>query len=421
MYICDYFTKFGECKISNCEDYHISHGLTYYWYFPNSNIDLSKDAQEILEKNYCNVFCEIFRIQLSNKICFSIDFENMIGTKEEKNSDGYIKETKERIVRLSTRSYTSNEETLTATQWRWFIRMNLSGSMSWYLFESTSRLPSQYILELKYQNGQEVYRFSENLTSKYNPRGKKEVFLMNLFEKKIVNLDKSETTAIRRRPLFINKKMITQNQKHSSPQKPLNYMLCHLQDIPSYWSPIDTSVEYELIPLNPKSLEYLWVRNSYVIPGHKLHILDIFRLQNLKLWLTFYMKKVIMRKQEINLFHGTPNPKSAQAILLQNIDPRLNVRSVHGKGSYFTPDPQIAHLYTEGPVRWVFFCRTIIGDATKSHKSYTRPPLKNPSEPFGELFDSVVDDINKPNVVVIFDQNQYYPEYLISYESNSFK
>ncbi len=44
-----------------------------------------------------------------------------------------------------------------------------------------------------------------------------------------------------------------------------------------------------------------------------------------------------------------------------------------------------------------------------------KPPPVNPLKPHGDLYDSVVDNPSDPSVFVVFEFDQCYPEFLISY------
>lgn len=78
-------------------------------------------------------------------------------------------------------------------------------------------------------------------------------------------------------------------------------------------------------------------------------------------------------------------------------------------GSYFSKDAKFSHSYTsQSGVRSMFVCRVLVGDYTEGKSSYVRPP---PKETGGSIFyDSCVDNIQDPNVFVVFEKYQVYPE-----------
>ena len=63
--------------------------------------------------------------------------------------------------------------------------------------------------------------------------------------------------------------------------------------------------------------------------------------------------------------------------------------------------------------RTLIMARVLIGEYAKGVKDYVRPPPRNPSDPYGDLYDSCVDNTSKPKIFVIFSQEQCYPDYLI--------
>ena len=60
----------------------------------------------------------------------------------------------------------------------------------------------------------------------------------------------------------------------------------------------------------------------------------------------------------------------------------------------------------------MFLARVLVGLSTQSNPSYRRPPVNKKT---GRLFDSVCNgqDMNNASVYVVFDQMQFYPEYIL--------
>ena len=63
----------------------------------------------------------------------------------------------------------------------------------------------------------------------------------------------------------------------------------------------------------------------------------------------------------------------------------------------------------------MFVVRVIVGEYARGKPTMVRPPPKDERKPYGELYDSCVDNVEDPNIFVIFAQEQVYPEYLIEY------
>ena len=124
---------------------------------------------------------------------------------------------------------------------------------------------------------------------------------------------------------------------------------------------------------------------------------------------------------EKNLFHGT-TPDSVEAICKQNIDWRLHGKnaSKYGEGSYFAVNASYSHFYAkrdDNMFQFMFLTKVLVGSYTEGHSSYRRPPPKQPSDPASDLYDSCVDNTSNPTIFVVFDTDQFYPEYIIQYSS----
>ncbi|XP_076471640.1 uncharacterized protein LOC143301318 [Babylonia areolata] len=78
-----------------------------------------------------------------------------------------------------------------------------------------------------------------------------------------------------------------------------------------------------------------------------------------------------------------------------------------------SPDPRA--IAAPPGLRFMFVSRVLVGQSVQGHSSYRRPPALNPWHPTGATFDSCVDSEQNPNIFVVFDSNQAYPEYLVEY------
>ena len=126
---------------------------------------------------------------------------------------------------------------------------------------------------------------------------------------------------------------------------------------------------------------------------------------------------------EKRLFHGT-SPETVEAICKQNFDWRLHGKkaTVYGEGSYFALNASYSDAYAKedtNSCRFMFVAKVLVGSYTKGHSSYRRPPQKDPSNPASDLYDSCVDDKSNPTIFVVFDTDQFYPEYIIKYSHES--
>lgn len=150
---------------------------------------------------------------------------------------------------------------------------------------------------------------------------------------------------------------------------------------------------------------------------------------SLEVFLSFPLrKKEKMRENqqtvdERTLFHGT-TPDAVEAICKRNFDWRLSGKHAtrFGRGSYFARDASYSHRYarkdTHG-LRHMFVAKVLVGSCTEGQANYRTPPPKNPDDPGSDLYDSCVDNQLNPSIFVIFDTDQLYPEYIISYSTVS--
>ena len=122
---------------------------------------------------------------------------------------------------------------------------------------------------------------------------------------------------------------------------------------------------------------------------------------------------------EKRLFHGT-GPDAVDAICKQNFDWRVCGKNgtKYGKGSYFAANASYSHSYAKcgsDGFRFMFLARVLVGSFIKGEPEYLRPPSKDPSNPSSDLYDSCVNNESNPAVFVVFDSDQFYPEYVIKY------
>ena len=126
---------------------------------------------------------------------------------------------------------------------------------------------------------------------------------------------------------------------------------------------------------------------------------------------------------EKRLFHGT-SPETVEAICKQNFDWRLHGKNatMYGEGSYFALNASYSDAYAKedaNSCQFMFVAKVLVGSYTKGHSSYRRPPPKVPSNPASDLYDCCVDNISNPTIFVVFDTDQFYPEYIIKYSHES--
>ena len=90
----------------------------------------------------------------------------------------------------------------------------------------------------------------------------------------------------------------------------------------------------------------------------------------------------------------------------------------YGNGVYFARDASYSMGYAKrqlpGSRPKMYMAKVLVGDYTKGAKGIKAPPLKNDPYNPGLRYDSVVDHGSNPSMYIIFQDNQYYPEYLLT-------
>lgn len=436
----------GLCTTgTDCPNIHGS--LTYLWQAHLNNVGWVSFTEEQctnLESSYSKPGSVIYSFMVdttyddgvSCQVELKVDFEKMLGQMEH-TSDRWSEQSFVQLRRVSTPSYaspsarspskdsTSEPDILpSACPWRWYY----DDGTAWKLFEEDGLSPMQCVLEAKYLAGQKIYRYEATVplppTAPFSAMPTNVTVLVDFPKMCIFNLTSRQRAAIRRRPLFLSLKDCLLRKFADVPSsKPVLYK----SEVPETWYPLEQASDFELVPLDPDSMEHHLVASEFVKTGMpNWKILDIFRTQNPFLWHKFNSKKQFMELKSKNanemlLFHGTSSETSVQSILQQNFDWRLSGKNatVFGEGSYFARDASLSDKYTGGATvaktRWMFMARVLVGQYIRGSKMYKRPPPIDDKIPHGDLYDSCVNDVKYPSIFVVFENDQCYPEYLISY------
>lgn len=91
----------------------------------------------------------------------------------------------------------------------------------------------------------------------------------------------------------------------------------------------------------------------------------------------------------------------------------------HGKGTYFAVNANYSanDTYSRPDAngrKHMYYVRVLTGIYTHGNQSLIVPPSKNPQNPT-DLYDTVTDNVQHPNLFVVFYDYQAYPEYLITF------
>nr|XP_053657479.1 protein mono-ADP-ribosyltransferase PARP12-like isoform X1 [Cherax quadricarinatus] len=195
-------------------------------------------------------------------------------------------------------------------------------------------------------------------------------------------------------------------------------------DLPSDWEAMQPEQRMHLVPLAPTSAEYLTVIGLLAGKIQTSQVVKVERIQNPFLWRALQNKikeltavygdasKVDIRQ----LFHGTGHDVVA-SICVENFDWRLHGSAsgqMYGRGTYFSTDAAYSYNYSRPDstgMKYMFVARTAVGSITRGSSSMVRPPT-NPATNLP--FDSTVNDELNPTIIVKYDKQEYYPEYILT-------
>ena len=95
----------------------------------------------------------------------------------------------------------------------------------------------------------------------------------------------------------------------------------------------------------------------------------------------------------------------------------LFVATVYGKGVYFAVNASYSHNYSkpdDNGNRFMYLCKVLTGVYTQGDSSMLVPPARDDSNK-AVRYDSVVNDMTKPDMYVVFSDHRSYVEYLVQY------
>ncbi|XP_057691585.1 protein mono-ADP-ribosyltransferase PARP12 isoform X2 [Corythoichthys intestinalis] len=312
------------------------------------------------------------------------------------------------VRRLSTASsVTKPPHFILTTQWLWYWK---DDDCKWHEYGqdflntlNSEELEKTYMADQKAQTS--FSAGTQQYVIHFSPAGTRPMYQQN-----IKYLTWRE---VRRRPRFVSSsdvKALLKNSKSSADEVPPHWNKSMLPDI-----------GYKLVQI-PQSPEYNSIESLFKATMPQSKIQSIKRIQNPSLWTRYNLKRKELKTRnsgipalEQYLFHGT-NENITQTICEQNFDWRVNGvhGTAYGKGSYFAKQASYSNRYVTatGAIKSMFVALVLIGEYTKGHSSYCRPPAKPLTT---TLYDSCVDNEAAPNIFVIFDSHQIYPEYIIYY------
>ncbi|XP_069589007.1 protein mono-ADP-ribosyltransferase PARP15-like [Ranitomeya imitator] len=197
---------------------------------------------------------------------------------------------------------------------------------------------------------------------------------------------------------------------------------------PKTWTDMEKS-ECQDVILKETSHEYEEVKDKFfqTISEKDYQIMEIKRIQNVKPWQCFTIKKGSVNKKNPgqknirHLYHGT----HSNAIGNINRDGFNRVycgknATAYGNGTYFAEDSRYSCSDTyscpdANGMKYMYQAAVITGKYCKGDSSYKEAPHVD-GDPNKGRYDSVVDDVANPKMFVVFHDDVAYPEYLISFK-----
>lgn len=195
------------------------------------------------------------------------------------------------------------------------------------------------------------------------------------------------------------------------------------EDIPDSWIPIPNNQSCLAVTVQPGTVEYQEVLTLFQA-SCKMNVIKIERIQNPAMWKSLQIKKHDMEKRnghqnnEKRLFHGTDEATVAY-INEHGFNRSYAGRNAacYGNGTYFAVNASYSASNTyskpnQKMEKFMYLCRVLVGDHALGQQNMITPPAKGASV---QKYDSVVDNMAKPSMFVIFHDTQAYPEYLITF------
>ncbi|XP_070534777.1 uncharacterized protein [Ptychodera flava] len=428
----------GRCKEGICcshnhftgpyqwvfEDHRLPHRILHE-YHHTSRYMFTEDVNTIIEKAFCDVYktgvdistrcAGSMRQRKKSTEDLTINFEDMSAKQTH-----YGKQTVGQVYRPSTPSYNKvnpydNTACSLATWWKWYFKDNGNIWTPYALSDSglvlDDMIESAYLAKTSgclFQTG----GFHYTLT--FNP-------LMQQ-----TNLETHTERQVRRRPVYVStadwKELVMSVKTHANLSAPSSAL-------PSSWKPISEDVDFVRFAVPPQSGKYESVEKLFrkTMDSSGITIISIDQIQNPHMWKKYQSQKEYMTKKvhvadlEMHLFHGT-DKDAVVKICKHNFDFRVSGKNgtLFGEGSYFARDASYSDRYSRSDSagwQYMFLAHVLVGKYALGKGSYKRPPEVTPES--GDLYDSCVNRLNDPTIFVIFDRDQLYPRYLITYTKKS--
>ncbi|XP_070541078.1 protein mono-ADP-ribosyltransferase PARP14-like isoform X2 [Ptychodera flava] len=199
--------------------------------------------------------------------------------------------------------------------------------------------------------------------------------------------------------------------------------------LPSNWVDMTQHGNFRKETLDPKTTEYQGVEQAFkqtLQPGYNLtKIVRIERLQNIQQYRQYVILKQTLdaknrkgTKNEKTLYHGT-SADSVDKISKKGFNRSFAGKNatLYGAGTYFAVNSELSARSIYSPpdangYKYIYQAKVLTGEYTVGSQNMLVPPSKNPNDPT-DCYDSVVDNMQNPEIFVVFNDAVAYPEYLI--------
>ncbi|XP_072047251.1 protein mono-ADP-ribosyltransferase PARP14-like [Amphiura filiformis] len=204
---------------------------------------------------------------------------------------------------------------------------------------------------------------------------------------------------------------------------------------PDTWSDMTDDEQCKLVELQSKSSEYKQIAAEFlkscnissalgspVTPT----IVKIERLQNKKLYGVYVSIRDEMELRladrsdiEQTLYHGSRKDVIDDVGKMgfdRGFTHMPTNATLYGKGTYFAKHASSSVYYAKKEDstgnRYMYMCKVMVGEYTLAERDMYVPPKKPGSD---RRYDCIVDNVTNPQIIVIFQDGQAYPEYLITF------
>lgn len=191
---------------------------------------------------------------------------------------------------------------------------------------------------------------------------------------------------------------------------------------PATWQPQTKPLEF--FDVLPGTKEFDDVTKPFLkkLSQKTAKIITVRRIQNEPLWKFYALTRyrVAQRNggdpnEQDQLYHGCRVRQNLDSIIEFGFDMRVARDGLAGLGIYFALQSSYSNggyvLQNPDKSKEMLVCRVAVGSHTQGLHGMKRPPEKKNGS--GELYDSVS---RLPQMYVVFDNCQAYPEYIIKYK-----